>query len=130
MKAPFRLALALVALLPLAARAYDPATGPHYPDVVTTEQGIETDTQLTQLPSGVPGAVTVNVCVGCKSRTLSVTSATRFFIGQNPVPLADLRARVAAGPKTFLMVYADPKQPVATRIVLFAQNPTVPVRSR
>jgi len=122
--------LALLLAAPLAAPADTSADhGPHYPDVVSRERGIETSSAYLLLPGSVPGTLTVNQCAGCRSSTLAVDAKTGFFIGTTPVPLADLKSRLAGAAPAFMMVYADVKEPIARRVVLLT-NPTAPVRSR
>ena len=99
----------------------DDLHGPHYPDVVTLERGIETSTAYVLLPSSVPGSMTVNQCTNCKASTLAVTAKTTFFVGSQPLSLGDFRGRLAGLPPTFLMVYAAVNEPVALRVVLPAQ---------
>ena len=103
----------------LAAAEAGRDPGPHHPDVVSLERGIETSSALVLLPSSLPGTLTVNQCAGCRSSTLSVDAQTQFFIGKAKVPLADLKSRLAGAPPTFMMVFADVKEPVARRVVLY-----------
>lgn len=115
---------ALLLAAPLLASADTSADrGPHYPDVVSLERSFETSSGFTLLPSSVPGTLTVNQCTGCRSTVLSVTAQTQFFIGPAQVPLAEFRNRLAGAPPTFMMVYADLKDPIARRVVLHAPPP-------
>jgi hypothetical protein len=122
------LTLLATALAP-AARADSAVMGPHYPDVVSLERGIEASTDTVLLPTSVPGSLTVNRCPGCRSQALAVTTDTTFYVGSVKVPLSDFRARVAAAPSTFLMVFASVKDAVALRVVLHAA-PTVTPKTR
>ncbi len=110
------------ALAPLALADAGPQ-GPHYPDVVSLERGIEASTDTVLLPTSVPGSLTVNRCPGCRSQALAVTTDTVFLVGTAKLPLSDFRARVAGAPSTFMMVYASVKDSVALRVVLFAAPP-------
>jgi hypothetical protein len=108
---------ALLAAAPFVARA-DAVNGPHYPDVVSTERGIETSSAFVLLPSSVPGTMTVNLCSECKATTLTVNAQTKFLIGTAAVPLAQFKSRLAGAPSTSMMVFAAIKEPVALRVVL------------
>ncbi len=119
---------ALLVALPLLAQAASD-NSLHTPDVVSTERGIETSSGLLVLPTSVPGSMTVNQCINCKSQTLAVNAQTRFFLGTAQVSLADFRARLAGAPPTFIMVFADRVQPVALRVVINVA-PAAPVRPR
>ena len=124
------LTLALLAAAPLVAAADDLLRGPHHPDVVSSERGFETSTAYTLLPSSVPGTLTVNMCMDCKSSTLSVNASTRFFVGTQQLAFADFKSRVAGAPSTPMMVFAALQEPVATRVVLYAPRPASQTRTR
>jgi hypothetical protein len=112
------LTLALLVTAPLAVQAgTDAEHGPHYPDVVSLERGIETASDLVLLPGSESGTLTVNQCAGCRAITLTVNAQTRYFLGAQQMTLAQLKSRLAGGRSISMMVFAALKEPIALRVV-------------
>jgi hypothetical protein len=57
----------------------------------------ETSTDSVTLPVTVPYRMTVQPCPTCKALQLAVDANTRFFVGEQAVTLAELRAQSARG---------------------------------
>ena len=118
-----RRSISLVALCALALTALSASAGAvlhslHHPDVVSTERGIETSSDLVLLPSSEIGNITVNYCAQCKSVTYAVTHDTQYFVGTERITLADLHRYVVPGESRFMMVYVSLTQPVVQRVVV------------
>ena len=112
--------MALLALPLVAAAASDRIHGPHYPDVVTTIQAIETGSDIVLLPGSETGMLTVNYCAGCKAATLAVNRDTNYYLGTEKVPLAELKRFLSDGRVYFMTVFASVKERVALRVVVAA----------
>jgi hypothetical protein len=56
---------------------------------------IESSTDIVTLPVTVPYRMSVQPCPTCKSLQLAVDASTRFFVSEQAVTLAELRAQAA-----------------------------------
>jgi hypothetical protein len=82
------------------------------------EDGIESTSRLTQLPSVVQGAVVARSCATCPVVTYRLSAESRFFVGAEQVSLADLRT-FFTGRDTFnLIIAVNPGSQNVTRIVV------------
>lgn len=61
------------------------------------DECIETSTDSVALPNSVPYRMTVQSCPTCKPQLFAVDAGTRFFVGEQAVTLAELRAQAARG---------------------------------
>ena len=98
-------AVMLVVALPAAARA----------PVAVLEDGHEVEASFITLPTVVGGPVSV-ACPSCLSRIFSMSNDVRFYVGQQEVTLADLRAYLAANPAKAVLIVSPRGESVITRI--------------
>lgn len=63
----------------------------------SVESCIEASTDSVTLPITVPYRMTVQPCPTCKALQLAVDASTRFFVGEQAVTLAELRAQAGRG---------------------------------
>jgi hypothetical protein len=64
----------------------------------------ELEARTLTLPTGNGGTVTMQVCASCPTFRFQTTAATQYFIGNQPVGLAELRAAFAAKPEALVML--------------------------
>jgi hypothetical protein len=112
------LALCVLGIAAFGARAGAVLHSPRQPDVVSTELGIETSSDLILLPTSEVGDITVNRCAQCKTVSYSVTRATQYFVGSERVSLFDLHRYLVPGESRFTMIYVSPSQRVVERVVV------------
>jgi hypothetical protein len=107
----FKLLIAMSALVVATSSSAEPA------DYTTSEQAFETTSDLTLLPTSIPGTVTARGCTQCEVIVLEVTSETRLLAGKDPVSGAELK-KLAANNRNMAIFY-DPKTKKAKRIVVY-----------
>lgn len=73
--------------------------------LVAIEEVVETTSFDVQLPSSTGGIALLRRCRSCKQTQHRATAATAYFIGERPVPLADLRAAVSRRQSAMLFGY-------------------------
>ena len=83
------------------------------------EQCIESSTEVVPLPAAAAGALTARECAACKSRLLKFDADTRYYIGDEPVSYARLRAAAIKNP-TLLYVFYRTGTDTLTRLRLDA----------
>ena len=59
------------------------------------ELAVETSTRDITLPAGEAGSISVTPCSGCKPLVLFTGARTRYFLGAQELPVADLRRALA-----------------------------------
>ena len=69
------------------------------------EQCIESSTEVVPLPAAASGALTARECAACKSRLLRFGADTRYYIGNEPVSYARLRAAAIKNPSLLYVFY-------------------------
>jgi hypothetical protein len=85
----------------------------------TVEECLETGTDMVSLP-GVPGGMlSAKACTACETHQLTFNQNTRYFIGQQAVSYARLRAAIGKG-STRLDLFYRPDNRVLTRVRLAA----------
>jgi hypothetical protein len=109
-----RVLIATIALCSAAPAAWGQAT------LISYETGIEASTDYVNLPSSAYGAWSVTPCAGCRTDVLQLDDKSRFFVGQQAVPLATLRKYAARG-ASHLDVYYETKTQRVTRVILRTQ---------
>ena len=103
------IAAAIAALATAAASAQVP--------LKTIEECLETGTDLVTLPGVAGGTLSASGCHGCETLRLKFDQRTRYFIGEELVPYARLRA--AAGKEIAqLYVFYRPDSRILTRLRL------------
>jgi len=90
------------------------------PQIVSVEISIEASTDMTTLPLTDTGAV-VLACGTCKARSYHVTPQTTYYVGAQPVTLAQLNAFAAANRSQGMMIFVQPDESAVTRIVVAGQ---------
>ena len=118
-----RCCLLLVAIAAAGAvHAADTSPPAAFP-VSSVERGIEADSSTVLMPASETGTITVNQCVGCRAERLSVTPETRYYAGTQQLTLRELKSLLTPGHTTLMTVFADPKEPIALRIVALTAPP-------
>ncbi len=92
------------------------------------EQGYEASPQLIVLPSAPGGTMTLKVCATCAPKTLSTTSATRFQLWNEDMPLSAFAQLLRDNPTINLTVMTDARTGVVTRIQVQAEPANPPSR--
>lgn len=82
------------------------------------EDGIESTSRLTQLPSVTQGAILARSCSKCPLQTFHLTAASRLFVGSEEVSLADLRQFFSGRDEFNLIIATTPGSQNVTRIVV------------
>jgi hypothetical protein len=90
---------------------------------------IEASTDSVTLPSTVPYRMTVLPCPTCKSLELAVDADTRFFVGEQSVTLAQLRAHAAGGVRQLNVCRAVGSDRL-TRLVMSGKLDPAAIRSK
>jgi hypothetical protein len=67
--------------------------------------GLESGTELVQLPGTPSGSLQVRECSTCPALRLEFDAGTRFFVGSEPVTYARFREAAARGPAGLLVSY-------------------------
>jgi hypothetical protein len=107
---------ALIATLALCAVA--PAAWSQAEKILYT--GIESSTDRITVPGSESGTWSITPCAGCNMLHLKLDAGSRYFVGEQQVPLATLRKYAARGSNTLLVAYETKTQRV-TRIKLGTQ---------
>lgn len=110
LKHPMSVALLLVVALAVAPGALARTAR-------SIERAIETGSPSLLLPSFEGGTLTANNCAKCRTESASVTPQTRYFAREQQVPLAALRAALAASGPVSVTVFVDVKTSNVTRVV-------------
>ncbi len=80
------------------------------------EQGYEATPQQIVLPSAPGGTMTLKECATCAPRTLTTTTATRFQLWNQDMPLSEFTQLLRDNPTINLTVMTDARTGVVTRI--------------
>jgi len=105
----------LAAAAAMLAAAGALAQGP----LTTIEDCLESGTDLVTLPGSPAGTLNASECRGCPVVRLSFDARTRYFIGNEAVNYAQLRAAASKGPLR-LDVFYRPGNRTLTRLRLAA----------
>ncbi len=89
------------------------------PPLKAVEECLESGTDLVNLPGAAGGSLLASQCRGCPSVRLSFDARTRYYIGKQPVPYAQLREAAARG-NTRLYLFYRPGDRTLTRLRLAA----------
>lgn len=82
------------------------------------EEGIESTSRLTQLPSVPQGAVLSRTCRTCPLLTFRLSAESRLYVGSEQVSLADLRQFFTGRDEFNLIIATTPGSQTVTRIVV------------
>nr|PZN79861.1 MAG: hypothetical protein DIU56_05115 [Pseudomonadota bacterium] len=85
--------------------------------MINAEEGIETSASSVVLPSSTEGSLLVTPCTGCAPLTLRASAQTRYFVGDNPVTLGELRAMLATAGDVQLVVTYDRETRALNRVI-------------
>jgi hypothetical protein len=99
------LAVMVVVALPVSARA----------PTAVLEDGYEVEASSLTLPSFTGGMLSIG-CPSCASQRFTLNSDALFYIGQQPVTFAELKAHIAANPAKAVLVVTPRGGSVVTRI--------------
>lgn len=86
-------------------------------EYTTAEQALETNSNLTLLPTTFPGTVTARGCPQCAVVVLEITNDTTFIAGRDAVSGPELK-KLASGNHNMAIFY-DPQTKKAKRIVVY-----------
>jgi hypothetical protein len=73
--------------------------------LVNVEQCLESATDLVALPEKAAGAVTASECASCETQRFDIVPETRYYIGDEPVSYARLKAVASARPMSLYVFY-------------------------
>jgi hypothetical protein len=99
-------------------------------EIQTVNLVLEAPSGLVILPSDIGGSVTMAPCAGCPPKNFPVTASSKFFLRQNEVTLADLRAAIAGRPDVLLGVAYSIKTGEIVRIRGEFDGPAAATRNR
>jgi hypothetical protein len=111
---------AIAALLVLAS------TAEARPLHTISEQGHEILASMLTLPSTASGTLSIQGCTACERQSMTLSSDARFYIGKTEVTFGELKAVLAAYPKSPVLVVTPVGKNVVTRIKLSAVNAADP----
>jgi hypothetical protein len=92
------------------------------------EQGYEATPQQIVLPTAPGGTMTLKECATCAQRTLTTTTATRYQLWNQDMPLSEFAQLLRANPTINLTVMTDARTGVVTRIQVQAEPANPPSR--
>lgn len=81
------------------------------------EEAVETSNHLLALPTAT-GRIAARSCVGCPERYLELTTATKFFIGQQEVAFEEFGKAMALSTRRSVAIHYLPADSRVTRIIL------------
>ena len=81
------------------------------------EDAIESYSPGITLPAAVPGGMLNKSCPACQTQSLQVTSGSRFYVGKEPVSLAELQRRFNSG-RYNVFIGLIPNTSIVRRIVI------------
>jgi len=117
MNTPSRIRPAVVAFALLAAAAsHAQAPGSAAPRLQAVTIAAEVVAGSVVLPTAANGSLTMPACANCAPKSYQTTAATRYFIGERPVTIAELHAAVLKSPQGILTVSYDVKSGVVTEV--------------
>lgn len=99
------LAVMLVVALPAGARA----------PVAVLEDGREVEGSFISLPTSLGGLLSIS-CPACLSQRFTLSRDALFYVGEQEVTLADLKAYLVANPAKAVLVVSPRGAAVVTRI--------------
>ncbi len=90
------------------------------PDPSEIEHAVETTSAVTSVTTAT-GALAARSCMQCPTRSLSLTSETKFYVGRTAVPFAEFKAIAGgAGSRSMTIFYRAIDNSTVTRIVVWA----------
>lgn len=118
MKSFLRSALSAIAAIALVSSAV--AQTPAKPRRV--DKAVEATVDSIVLPSSVNGTVVMKACQQCALKSYPVTAATRYYLYDQPVTLAELTEAVAGHPKAYVGVMYSPTTGEVTEVQAHARR--------
>ncbi len=85
------------------------------------EQSVESMTDATSVPTAL-GAIAVRACPGCPAQYLTLTSQSKFFVGETEVAFAEFHKTAALPRPRGLVVHYRAEDKTITRVVLSPGN--------
>jgi hypothetical protein len=92
--------------LPALALAF---AGAASAEIQIVEHAVEATFGVVVLPSAPPSSLVVTPCSGCKPLLVPTSARSRYYIGKEPVELAELKRRLAGHPDAFILIIYDKK---------------------
>ncbi len=89
------------------------------PDPSVIERAVETTTKATLIPTAL-GAIAARGCTTCKERHVSLTSASKFYLGRTPISFADFQTIAGEPQGRFMTVFYRAVDDTVTRVVISA----------
>lgn len=105
-------ALALIA----ASVAHAQTAGGPAPRIQMVTIAAEVTAGSVVLPTAASGRLTLPACANCATKTLQTTAATKYFVGDRPVTVNELRAAVLRDPEGILTVNYDRESGVVIEV--------------
>ncbi|MGB8327174.1 MAG: hypothetical protein WCE48_06315 [Steroidobacteraceae bacterium] len=94
---------------------------PAAPTLHALEEALEVSSRDVLLPSSEFGALVVTPCGGCAPRSLQLTAATRWFLGDQAVAMTVFRSAVARAGQPLVLTVLYDKVGRLTRVLAPAQ---------
>jgi len=110
-----RSALAVLAFLAASAGLAQTAANP-VPKIQMVTIAAEVVAGSIVLPTAAGGRLTMPACAGCAPKSFQTTAATRYFVGDRPVTVAELRAAALKSPEGIVTVNYDLKSGVVAEV--------------
>jgi hypothetical protein len=87
---------------------------------VSLEQGHEVAPFMIRMPTTSTGELTLQICTACKVLRLRVSEQTQYFIGKEPVTLADITKYFNAHPVAPTVVVQRKDTDIVNRVTVSA----------
>jgi len=117
MNTTFRLRPALAALAFLAAAAgHAQAAGSAAPVIQMVTIAAEVPAGSVVLPTAANGRLTMPACANCAPKDFQTNAATKYFVGDKPATVVELRAAALKNPEGILTVNYDLKSGVVIEV--------------
>jgi hypothetical protein len=110
-----------ISLLAAALLLLGAASAPALAQMSTSlERGHEAAPFMIRMPSSATGELTLQICDTCQVLRLRASAATRYFIGEEQVTLADITAYFTQNPVAPTVVVQQKDQPILRRVTVSA----------
>ncbi len=110
-----RSAIAAFAFLAAAVGHAQTADGPA-PGIQMVTIAAEVTAGSVALPTAANGRLTMPACANCAPKDFQTNAATKYFVGDKPVTVVELRAAALKNPEGILTVNYDLKSGVVTEV--------------
>ena len=89
-------------------------------DLPPVEQSVEATTESVSIPNAT-GTIVARSCTECPSRNLTLTSATRFYVGQAELAFDEFKKSLNRIPPPGLTIHYRAEDNTVTRVVASGQ---------